>query len=227
MSRQLTFDLGRAGGRDAASGPGDYFVSDANRQAHDLVTGSAWPLGKLVLIGPAGSGKTHLARIWAARAGAIVATATGLPALPRPPDGARIAVEDMETLPPEGEEPLFHLHNRLAATGGLLLLTSDRPPARWSIGLPDLASRMQATALARIGDPDDALLFALFTKLFADRQLAPEPGLIPWLVRRAERSYTAARDIVAALDAAALAERREITRALARRVLDNDDGPRS
>lgn len=217
MSHQLTFDLGR----DAAVGAADYFVSAANRDAHDMVLGSMpWPQGKLALIGPVGAGKSHLTRIWADRCRGTVVAAADVSALPRPGDGARIAVEDVQSLPRVQEEPLFHLHNHLAGTGGQLLLTADRSPARLDIRLPDLASRLQAAAVVQIAEPDDSLLFAIITKLFADRQLAPEPDLIPWLVQRVERSYAAARDAVAALDAAALAERREITRTLARRVLD-------
>lgn len=224
MPRQLTFDLGRR----AAVGAADFFVSAANREAHDLVLGCLpWPQGKLALVGPQGAGKSHLARIWADRAGARIVAARDVGALGLPPAGARIAVEDLQDLPPAQEEALFHLHNHLAATGGQLLVTADRPPARLAIRLPDLASRMQAAAVIQIAEPDDSLLFAVLTKLFADRQLAPEPDLVPWLVQRLERSYAAARHAVAALDAAALAERREITRALARRVLDKDgaDGP--
>lgn len=218
MPRQLTFDLPVL----TAFGARDFFVSASNRQAHDMLADVLpWPQGKLALVGPPGSGKTHLVRIWAARTGATVVAAAGLADLPRPAPGARVAVEDIETLPPAAEEPLFHLHNHLAAGGGRLLLTSDRSPARWAIGLPDLASRMQAAAVVQIDDPDDALLFAVLTKLFADRQLAPEPGLVPWLVTRIERSFAAAQATVEALDAAALAEGHKITRALARRVLDN------
>lgn len=222
MPRQLTFDLPL----DTAFGAADFFVSASNRQAHDLVAGNLpWPQGKLVLVGPAGSGKTHLVQIWAARTGASIVPAAELADLPRPVPGAMIAVEDLETLPAAAEEPLFHLHNLLAAGDGRLLLTANRPPARWAIALPDLASRMQAAAVVQIDDPDDALLFAVLTKLFADRQLAPEPGLIPWLVTRIERSFAAAQATVAALDAAGLSERREITRALARRLLDNPGTP--
>lgn len=224
MPHQLTFDLARA----AAAGAADFYVSAANRAAHDLVLGPLpWPQGKLALVGPQGAGKSHLTRIWADRCGATVLPAAEVAALPRPAPGAAVAVEDLQDLPPAQEEALFHLHNQLAATGGLLLLTADRAPARLAIRLPDLASRIQAAALARIGEPDDDLLFAIIAKLFGDRQLAPEPDLIPWLVQRLERSYASAHRAVAALDAAALAERREITRALARRLLDigGGDGP--
>ncbi len=224
MPRQLTFDLPAA----TAFGAESFFVSGSNRHAHDLVTGpQPWPLGKLVLSGPKGAGKTHLARIWMARNRGTLVAAADVGSLPRPGAGARLVVEDLHLIPPGAEEALFHLHNLLAATGGLLLLTSDRPPARIAFGLGDLASRMQAATVAQIGDPDDPLLFAVLTKLFADRQLAPEPGLIPWLVPRIERSFAAAHATVTALDAAALEQGREITRAFARAVLDKGAGAAS
>lgn len=218
MIRQLAFDLSKRPAFDAAN----FFVSRSNAQAWAMVTGPAlWPAGKLCLVGPAGSGKSHLAHIWAHGAEAIYLPARDIAAFPRPATALSLVVEDMETLPPTAEEPLFHLHNHIHATGGRLLLTADRPPSRWQIALPDLASRMQATALVQIGDPDDELLFAVIAKHFADRQLSPEPDLIPWLVTRIERSFTAAGQAVAALDAAALAQGRDITRAFARAVLDN------
>ena len=91
------------------------------------------------------------------------------------------------------------------------------------MSLPDLASRLQATAIAQIGDPDDRLLALLLARLMADRQILPSAGVIPFLLTRMERSHAAARDIVAALDAAALAEGRGITRDLARAILDNHE----
>lgn len=217
MTRQLAFDLSKTPAFDAE----DFFVSRSNAQAYAMVTGPAlWPAGKLCLVGPRGSGKSHLAHIWAAREGAIYLPAAEVAAFPRPALPLSLVVEDMESLPPTAEEPLFHLHNHIAATGGRLLLTADRPPARWRIALPDLASRMQATAIVAIADPDDELLFAVLAKHFADRQILPEPDLVPWLVTRIERSFAAAGQAVAQLDAAALAEGRDITRAFARAVLD-------
>ena len=217
MSHQLSFDLPAR----AASGADDFFLSGANRIAFRQVThDAAWPQGKLALIGPQGSGKSHLVRIWQSGCDALVLPAGDLPGTDLPPTGRSVAVEDADRLTPAAEVPLFHLHNHVLAGGGRLLLTARQAPADWPVALPDLASRLLATALARIDDPDDALLSALLTKLFADRQLSPGPGLLPYLVARLERSYAAAQAMVAALDAAALAKGREISRALAREVLD-------
>ncbi|GAB4285066.1 MAG: DnaA/Hda family protein [Roseovarius sp.] len=223
MPRQLSFDLPTR----AAHGRGDFFVSEANAQALAMIENWAqWPQRKLVLAGPPGSGKTHLAHVWATLSGArIIAahrlTGADIPGLASGP----LALEDCAALAgdPAGEEALFHLHNLALAEGHPLLLTAREPPNRWPLTLPDLASRMQATAVARIAAPDDALLAAVLRKLFADRQLAPGPGTVPYLARRIERSFAAARDVVARLDAAALERRRPITRALAREVLDKSE----
>ena len=220
MAKQLTFALPAK----PALGRADFLISPSNATAVSQTEAwRDWPLGKLALIGPPGSGKTHLAHVWAAETGARIVAAADL--CERDPaqiamTGA-VAVETADgALGADGETAFLHLHNLLAQNGGHLLLTAKTPPSRWPIALPDLASRMQAAATAEIGPPDDALLAALLVKLFADRQLTVPPTLIPYLVTRMERSFAAAQALVAALDAAALAEGRAVSRALAARVLD-------
>lgn len=181
-------------------------------------------------MGPAGSGKTHLAHVWAARAGARLLSAEALPGLDlgTVPDCGRLVVEDADRLADlglftgEAEEKLFHLCNRLAA-GGSLLVSGREPPGRWTVRLPDLASRLAATTIARLEAPDDDLLGAVLVKLFADRQLAVTPDLVQFLLARMERSFAAAEDLVTALDRAGLATQRPVTARLAAEVLRRDE----
>lgn len=217
-AEQLSFDWALP----VALGPEDFFVSEANADAHALVAGGLrWPEGRLVLLGPPGSGKSHLAGIWAAASGARRLRARDLsPEAPLPPEGAALLVEDMEELGRDAERPMLHVHNHLLATGGRLLLTADRPPGLWGIRLPDLLSRMEAAAQARLGEPDDALLEALLAKMFADRQMFPAPGVLHLVARRIERSHAAVARAVALIDRAALRAGRQITPVLARRALD-------
>lgn len=222
MPHQLSFDLPP----QVALGPDDFFVSAANEQAFAMVCDwPDWPAGKLALIGPPGSGKSHLARVWQSLAHAQIVQAATLTPTSMPPAGTYLVIEDLHALPATAEEHLFHLHNHLAQTGGRLLLTDTHPPSRWTIALPDLASRMQGTAVIRLDDPDDRLLAALLMKLFADRQLAPPPDVITYLAARIERSHTAAAQVVALLDAVALRDKRELTRAFVRAVLDKPAPP--
>lgn len=221
MAEQLTFDLARR----PALGREDFFVAPANALAVALVDGwPDWPSGKLVLIGPEGSGKTHLAHVFAAETGATILPAEGLadrdiPAL----TGTPLVVEDVPRIAGEAadEAALFHLHNLALAERCPLLLTGRGEPHLWPLNLPDLKSRMQGTAVARLEDPDDALLTALLTKLFADRQIAPAPDVIPWLLKRIDRTFAAAQAVVARLDAAAMDQRRALTVHLARATLDD------
>lgn len=219
MADQLSFDWPTG----VALGADDFFVSDANAQAYAMVQApEAWPDGKLVIVGPHGCGKSHLSGIFAETHEALLQDAATLPVDFRA-DRNAVIIEDMERLPAGSEEALFHLHNHLRNTGGMLLMTAQSPPGRWPITLPDLASRMQATNVVLIDNPDDALLSALLMKLFADRQIVPKPSLITYLATRIERSFTAAADIVARLDNAALAQGRKINRDLARHLLDNHE----
>ncbi|WP_371037853.1 chromosomal replication initiator DnaA [Rhodosalinus sp. FB01] len=220
MPRQLSFDLPAR----PALGRDDFFVSPANAEALATVEGwRDWPGGKLVLVGPQGAGKTHLAHVWAALSGARIVAAAELAAADIPALAARpVAVEDADRIAQDGaaEAALFHLHNLALAERRALLVTGRGAPGRWGLGLPDLESRLQAAGIVRLAAPDDALLSALLAKLFADRQLSPSPDTITYLTRRIDRSFAAAARIVAKLDRAALAGKRPVTRALAAEVLD-------
>lgn len=181
-----------------------------------------WPDRILLLVGPKGAGKTHLGRVWAAKAQARLydGRTLGLDGDPQAlfADSRAVLIEHVDGV--VNETGLFHLLNTVRSERLWLLLTARTPPARWQFSLNDLNSRLRALPLARIDPPDDDLLAALLWKLFADRQLAIEGHLIDYLLPRMERSFEGALALVAALDAAALAQHRPLTVPLAREVLD-------
>jgi chromosomal replication initiation ATPase DnaA len=216
MARQLTFDLPvrQALGREA------FYVSPANEVAASTVAGwRGWPAGKLALTGPEGAGKSHLVQVWAGEADALVMAAG---AAGRPPEGRNVALEDVDRIAGDAaaEEAVFHLHNAVLAHGGRLLVTGRLSPSAWGLRLPDLASRMAGTPMVRIEAPDDALLAAVLSKHFADRQIRPPAPLIPYLLRRMKRSFAEAARIVEALDTEALEHRQTLSRKLAGAILD-------
>lgn len=223
MAEQIPFDLPVR----PATGREDFFLSPANALAvAEIDRWRDWPAGKLALIGPKGAGKTHLAHVWAAQAGAGILAARQVTAW-RPRTG-NFVIEDVPDISgdPETERALFHLHNFVLAEGGRLLFTGIAPPAQWPIVLPDLASRLQGTPTAELAPPDDALLQAVLLKLFADRQIVPPQSLVPWLLKRMDRSFAEAGRVVAALDARALSTGRPIGLKLAAEVLKagSDEG---
>ena len=217
MARQLTFDLPA----NVRLGPTDFFVSAANETAFAMINApQAWPDGKLALIGPAGSGKTHLARVFAANSGAQIVSAKDIAADAPLPETA-LVVEDGDTLSASAYEWVFHAHNHLRAQGQSFLITGQTPPARWGISLPDLASRLSAATTVTIESPDDPLLMAVLLKHFADRQLAPAPDAILYLQRHLPRSFAAIRQVVQTLDREALAHSKPLSRPFVRAVLDS------
>lgn len=198
----------------------DFLVADCNREAVAwLDRWPDWPAPALVVHGPAGCGKSHLAQVFRARAGAL-ALAAGDLAAAIAGEARACLVEDAESLLAEGlERPLLHLYNSLRDRAGHLLLTARQAPSRWGIELPDLRSRLMAAPAVAIGAPDDSLLAAVLVKLFADRQLKVDAEVVPFLAARIDRSFEAARRWVAEIDGAALAERRNITVPFVRRIL--------
>ncbi len=221
MPEQLTFDLPVRDSRER----GDFFVSEANRLAvARLEAPETWPNRKLVLVGAEGAGKTHLAHVWAEAHGALMIGTSDLSGLDVAGVAQPVVLDDADRVSEAQEEALFHLHNHLASSALPLLMTAREAPSRWPVRLPDLKSRMAASDSVRIEAPDDALLSAVLLKLFADRQLEVAPNVISWLVGRMDRSFAGAGRLVAALDRAALAEGRAVTRPLAQRVLDETGG---
>jgi len=218
MTRPVQMPLDLGGG--PSYGEADFLVADGNREAFAAIEGwTAWRAPTLALAGPEGSGKTHLAQIFAARSGgrAISATALRADQVAGLADGPTVAVDDADR--GVDEAALFHLVNLTRERGRRLLLTGREPPARWAVALPDLRSRLTALPVVAIGQPDEGLLAALLVKLFADRQVRVDPELPAYLLPRLERSFAAVRAAVAALDQAALAGRRAVTPALARETL--------
>ena len=217
---QLTFDLDHVVGYRRE----DFLPAASNEAALAWITRwPDWPVPVLVLYGPDGCGKTHLARIWTAQAEARwclgAEIGRGDVADLFDPAGS-CAVDDGEQA---DEKTLFHLHNAVVASRSYLLLTATRPPAAWKVGLPDLRSRLRAAASIAVDAPDDSLLAAVLVKQFADRQVRVDNALISYLVARIERSFSAAREVVARLDAASLQSGRPITLPLARATLALDD----
>ncbi len=207
----------------------DWIVSASNRAAGDLIDRAPdWPSDVVVLVGPVGAGKSHLARIFAEENGGRIVEAGEIAdhdPLELAACGA-VVVEDAG----EGvdERALFHLLNAVRQAGGRCLVTARRPPSAWGLGLADLASRLRAATPVEVAEPDDALLEALIAKLFADRQTTVDPAVVSYVARRMERSFAAAVGLVDALDRAALAAKGPITRAVAARVLEDgfDAAPR-
>ncbi len=216
--RQIPFDLPAR----PALGREDFLVAPSNAEAVALIDRwPGWTTAWAVIHGPEGSGKSHLAGVWAERAGAQRRALATLRAEDVPEAlAAGALVLEAENGPPFDEAALFHLINLTAEDGAHLLITARSAPSGWPVARADLGSRLRAMPAAALEAPDDTLLAAVLVKLFHDRQLVIEPPVIDYLTARMERSFAEAARLVDALDRLSLEDKRPITTRLAARVLD-------
>ena len=216
--RQLTFDLPL----DPRYGREDFLVGPANEAAYALIEAwPDWPDSVLLLTGPSGSGKSHLAAIWAERAHAwtLAASAIDQAGIQHLVSNGALVIEDIDRATGRDEAALFHLLNRARERGCPVLATSAAGIDGLGLATPDLRSRLRLAPGIAIEAPDDALLRAVLVKLFVDRQLVVDLGVIEAVALRIDRSLGRARDVVAELDRDALGRRRRISRPLALAVL--------
>lgn len=216
-TNQLIFDLPT---REAFSRE-DFMVSPANADAlATLDDWARWPERRCALIGSEGSGKTHLAHVWASVCGAEVLTCNEIAKFENTPPVTPVVLDDADRIAgTKDEETLFHLYNAMGAAKLPLLITAKTAPATWDIALPDLASRLATLPNARLKAPDDALLAALLVKQFRDRQVIVNEKLVRFLIPRVERSFEGIRRLVAELDHVAIQEKSAISIPLAKRIL--------
>ncbi len=195
----------------------DFLAGPSNAAALALIDRwPDWPDRVMALIGPEGSGKTHLASIWAQSSGARVLAAKLLTDIDLPAAFATgaLVVEDLAFAGLD-ERALFHLINLAREQTAFVLITSRSPLSTFPVAIRDLASRLRAVPAVTLRAPDDALLRALIVKLAADRQFNVDEAVVNYLVNRIERSFAAARAAVARLDEEAMRQHRPVTRALA------------
>ncbi|MGL5448073.1 MAG: HdaA/DnaA family protein [Rhabdaerophilum sp.] len=211
----LPFDLVPAYGRE------DFLVGRPNETAFDYIARyPRWLAPAALIIGPEGSGKSHLAAIFAAESGAqtIRADHLAFEEVPLYAKSGALVMEDADRFPPN-ERALFHLINLARETGLFLAITARTPPEEWGLLTPDLLSRLRAQPRLALGEPDETMLGALLIKLFSDRQITVETYVVTYTLARIGRSYRSVLALVAALDQLSLARKRPITRALVAEVL--------
>lgn len=214
-------------GHRMAAGREDFWVASGNAEAVALL--DQWPDwgGAVVVVsGPAGAGKSHLAQVFATRVGESGKTAllvNGSAGLTLDPpqllaQAEVIILDDADA--GVDEVSLFHLFNAVREAGRSLVIFCQDAPAQW-VSLPDLRSRLSAVPSARIGNPDDALMTAVLVKLFADRQMRVAEEVIDYLLRHMERSFECARALTARIDTVSLAQKRPVTIPLVKQILEN------
>ena len=221
-ARQLPLNLPH----DPSFAREDFLAAPANAEALRAI--EAWPdwAGRmLLLVGPAGSGKSHLGAIWARAAEAATVEAESLIEA-MPADLARckaILIENADRIG-AAEANLFHLVNLVRESGASMLLTARSAPDGWGLKKPDLRSRLRVAPVVTLREPDAELARAVLFKLFSDRQLAVEPAVIAYIGLRIDRSLGAARAIVEALDREALARGKAVTRSMAASMFKDIEG---
>ena len=217
---QIPFDLGHreAFGRD------DFLVAPSNAEAVAWI--DRWPDWQshiLVLFGPSASGKSHLSAVWAQKTNASFWTAEDIISEKTLSDKRSLVIDRADLLigDAEAETKLFHLYNMAKEQQSSLLMTMAVPPSQLSFCVPDLSSRLRASQAIGIDAPDDALLSAVIVKLFSDRQIKISPEVLRYIIPRMDRSFDAAKQLVADADKLALSQKKPVSIPIMRQVLSN------
>jgi chromosomal replication initiation ATPase DnaA len=200
----------------------DFLAAPENMAALAMIDAwPRWPSPVMLLLGPPGSGKSHLGAIFvgATAAKAVAGRDLGAVDADAATVGPSLLIDDADAVGAT-EAPLFHLLNFARQRGTSVLMTARAPPDLWGVATPDLLSRLRLAPIVEIGPPEVSLVEAVLTKLFSDRQLSVEPALVAYIARRLDRSLDAARVVVDALDKEALARGKKVTRAMAGEVLE-------
>ncbi len=221
--RQLILDLPVR----TSTGRDDFFVTAANEAAVGVIDAwPDWPGPVMMLVGPAGSGKSHLGAVWASQSGAAMITASAIRAAAVPDllkTGA-LLVEDAPGAELD-EAAFFHLLNLAREMKASVLVTARDDPARWPVNLPDLRTRLLVLDVIRLGRPDDQLMRGVIVKQFQDRQIAADEAVVSYMLTHMERSLEAVRRLVAEIDRAALEQKTRITRAFVAHVMAENAEP--
>ena len=227
INEQLIFNLNRQG----KIGLENFFISESNNLAVNTIKNwQHWPTKKIMLVGPTGSGKSHLANFWCNQSGAhklaignlhevdIVDLSNSEALLIDDIDNLKVLNRSKKQLV---EEKLFYLLNSTANTSCFLMMTSSAPVSSWGLQLPDLISRLKTSAFVELLPPDDELILAVLLKQFDDKQIKVSPEFILFVSKRINRTFDAIRKFVNAIDHLALKQKREVTIPIASELLDS------
>ena len=210
-ARQLVLDLGHTPSHEET----DFVTAPGNETAfRHVMSYPDWSSPLTLLVGPPKSGKSHLAAIWAQRAGAHAVSPDDIEAVAGAADPRPVLIEDADrgNYPESG---LFHILNQSIRSGRHILMTARSEPRNWPLRTEDARSRVRLATALFMAPPDDILLSQLFVKLFSDRQIAVEPGLVSYLVKRVERAPDEVVALVEIMDTLALSRGRAVTRTIA------------
>lgn len=199
----------------------DYFVSECNRQAYDnLFKWPKWDSKLINLVGPKGSGKSHLLEIFSIKNNFL--KVNSLAEIKKKLETIikydKLIMDDINQI---DEKVFFSILDNYISNNKFLIISTIDSLLTYKFKLADLKSRITLFHKYEIYQPNDKMIYFLIQKFLSDRQIKIKKDLITHIIKKIDRSYNRIMKFIDQIDRQSLSNNKKIDYKLINNILDN------